>query len=285
MMVMVAACVLAPALGLGTSPAAGHPATNTVTPGPAGTVADDLALILRRLKVQFANPGDPHFQRETNYSLAQDYLSSMAKDGHWPDMEYEGERPGWNAHLGRLVQMAAAYASPASPDHHSAKMLERIECGLEYWVSNRQPEAHQWWQNTIGQPLELSRILVPLEDVLPAALLRAALKFYAFPSQIDPRYATGQNLVWYAQQQLISGALARSRRTLPPPARHCKGKSRLPPAKAFNRISVFTSTVRNSTTAGMATTSWSIPRNMPWSWQEPGTLSRMKSWRCSPISC
>jgi chondroitin AC lyase len=113
-------------------------------------------------------------------------------------------------HLSRLVQMASAYSNPASPDYHSPKMLEGIVRGLQYWVKNRQPMPHQWWQNTIGQPLELSRILLPLEDVLPADLLRQSLFYYACPGQIDPRYATGQNLVWYAQQQLIRGALARS---------------------------------------------------------------------------
>jgi chondroitin AC lyase len=208
--VIVAACILPPAGTLCASRPAGQPQANLVTPRSAGPGADDLGLILQRLQVQFANPNNSHAAREPDYSRAEGYLSSLAADGRWPDIEYEGARPGWNAHLGRLVQMASSYTNAASPDYHSVKMLEGVERGLQYWVRNRQPAPHQWWQNAIGQPLELSRILVPLEDVLPADLLRQGLSYYAFPSEIDPRYNTGQNLVWFAQQQVISGALARS---------------------------------------------------------------------------
>lgn len=191
-----------------------HPEAEAVPADSAEPAADDIELILQRLKAQVATPNYPNYTHEThghNYARARGYLASMTPDGHWPDIHYQGGRPGWNnIHLGRLAEMASAYAGPASPDHHSPRMLEGIEQGLQYWLKEWQPAPHQWWQNTIGQPLLLTRILVPLEDVLPASLLRQSLCYYACPGQIDPRYASGQNLIWYAQQQVIRGALTRS---------------------------------------------------------------------------
>jgi chondroitin AC lyase len=210
----ITACILA---AVGTSGAAspgGHPQANPVTPRSAEPVADELGLILRRLKAQVLTPNYPNYShdvREPNYTHAEEWLSSVAEDGHWPDIEYVGGSPGWNnAHLGRLAQMASAYASLASPDYHSAKMLEGIEHGLQCWYTKRHPVLTLWWENTIGHPLLLTRTLVPLEDVLPADLLRQGLTYYTCPMEVDPRYATGENLVWFAEQQLIRGILTRS---------------------------------------------------------------------------
>ena len=93
-----------------------------------------------------------------------------------------------NAHLSRLGQMAGAYANPASPDYHSAKMLEGVERGLQCWYKGH-PISDNWWDNTIGEPLLLARILVPLEDVLPADLLRQGVSYYVAPTEKDPAYS------------------------------------------------------------------------------------------------
>ena len=111
--------------------------------------------------------------------------------------------------LSRVAQMASAYAIPASPDYHSPKMLDGVVRGLQRWCQGH-PVSENWWDNTIGEPMLLSRILVPLEDVLPAELLRQGLSYYTCPREVIPSYATGENLVWYAQQQVLRGALARS---------------------------------------------------------------------------
>jgi chondroitin AC lyase len=85
-------------------------------------------------------------------------------------------------------------------------------------LRERQPLPGQWWQNTIGQPLLLSRTLVPLGDVLPSDLLRQGLRRFVAPAETGPEvrgrlrlhYPTAEDLVWFAQQQLIRGTLARS---------------------------------------------------------------------------
>lgn len=211
-LVIAAACVLVPLRIQGASGPGGRP--QVVGGSWPSVVPDDMGLILRRLKSLFATPNFPNYQhdtREPNYAHAHEYLASMAEDGSWPDIDYRSGKNGWNnMHLGRMARMASAYAEAASPDYHSPQMLEAAERALQCWFKRRQPILSLWWENTIGQPLLLARTLVPLEDVLPAQLLRQGLTYFTCPMDVDPHYATGENLVWFAQQQLLRGALARS---------------------------------------------------------------------------
>jgi hypothetical protein len=169
----------------------------------APSAASDLTLILQRLKARYTRGG---------YSNAQKWLSSLEADGHWADINYEDPAMGnWDPaqHLGRLGEMATAYTHPASPAYHSPAMLAGVERGLRFWYG-KHPLSNNWWSNTIGQGLEISPTLVLLEDVLPPELFRTGLTYYYCPTEIDPRHTTGQNLVWYSEQQLIRGALTRS---------------------------------------------------------------------------
>lgn len=195
-------------LAVGTR-AASHPLTPRSAPAPA----DDMVLILQRLKAQYSAP---------NYSRAKEYLASLATDGHWPDIQYENApRFPWNPHLSRLAQFASAYANHSSPDYHSQVMLDAVKRGLQYYFEKREHDwsiSDEWWQNTIGQPQLLAGTLVPLEDVLPADLLHKGLSYFSAPSELRPRllerfrvqYPSGQNLDWFAQEQLIRGAITRS---------------------------------------------------------------------------
>ena len=99
--------------------------------------------------------------------------------------------------------------NPASPAYHSAAMLAGVERGLRYWYERR-PLSNNWWNNTIGQPMAMERILVPLDGALPPDLFRTGLTYLYCPTDVDPRRRTGQNLVWYASQQLTRGVLTRS---------------------------------------------------------------------------
>jgi len=107
---------LAPVGTLGRSHAEANPPVPTAA-SQAAPVADDLALILRRLKAQYGAGG---------YSHAPKWLSSQEADGHWADVAYEDPLMArWKPleHLGRLGEMANAYANPSSPTYHSPAML------------------------------------------------------------------------------------------------------------------------------------------------------------------
>ncbi len=175
----------------------------SIVASPPVQADSDLPLILERLKAQFAGG---------SYAHANEWLASQAADGHWDDIVYQDSAmASWKpmGHLSRLGVMTNAYVDPSSPSFHSAEMLQGVVRGLGYWY-NLHPVSNNWWSNTIGQPLSLSRILVPLESALPRDVFRTGLTYYYCPTEVDPRRTTGQNLVWYAQQQLIRGALARS---------------------------------------------------------------------------
>ena len=111
--------------------------------------ADDLALILQRLKADFANPNStyPHDVHGPNFPVGKGWLDNLAPDGHWTDIRYT--RPPWTSHLVRLVQMATAYANSSSPDYHSPKILEGVEHGLQYWFDKHTFTAEfnmlRWW--------------------------------------------------------------------------------------------------------------------------------------------
>ena len=170
----------------------------------ADPAADDLALILDRMKVDFASPNAtyPHDVRASSSPPTQDWLPSLAADGHWPDLESVDRRPPAagaysnpatpnfhsNAHLIRLAQMTSAYATPGTPDYHSPKMLEGIEHALAYWYKNH-TLSDNWWDNTVGEPQLLSRTLVPLVDVLPPDLLHEGLSYFYTPQMKDPSYS------------------------------------------------------------------------------------------------
>ena len=213
--IIAVACILVPVGSWGASSPQGPPKVKMVHMHAGSPVEYELELLLSRLKAQVATPNYPGYSHvsgegEPRASRATEYLSSIAEDGHWPDITYEGARANWNAHLSRMAEMSGDYAKTSSPDYHSAKMLDAVERALQYWFTKREPDLSNWWENTIGQPLLLTRTLVPLEDVLPAEIFRQGLSYYTCSTEVDPRYATGENLVWFAQQQLIRGILERS---------------------------------------------------------------------------
>ncbi len=222
-LVILVAIIPAPVITRGASSPGGRPQTGPVTARAADPAANDLALILQRMKVDFANPNAtyPHDVRASSSPSTQDWLPSLAADGHWPDLSYENGKPPAagaysnpatpnfhsNAHLIRLAQMTSAYANSGSPDYHSAKMLEGIEHALAYWYKNH-TLSDNWWDNTVGEPQLLSLTLVPLADVLPPDLLRQGLSYYVIPQVKDPSYSRAA--LSYPQQQLIRGVLTRS---------------------------------------------------------------------------
>lgn len=194
------ACILAAGI-LGASSVEGNPRSGD-------TAADDLVLILQRLKADFASSDStyPHDVHGPNFPSGKDWLATLEPDGHWTDVRYQ--LPPWSMHLIRLVQMATAYTNPSGPDYHSPKLLEGVERGLRYWFDKRPLRSENWWQNTVGAPQLLSRIMVPLEDVLPADLVRQGVSYLVPKMDVDPSYSRAA--LSYPQQQLIRGALTRS---------------------------------------------------------------------------
>lgn len=174
---------------------------------PAATASAaraDIALVESRLKERYI---------AGKFSDAKHFLASQRPDGSWPDINYDDRSIRWDPlrHLDRLEQMAIAYQSSRSPDHRSTQMLQALRTGLQYWFQ-RKPEADGWWLNKIGQQLSLQRILVLMDGDLPEGLIRAGTGYFNDPTTptVSMQKATGQNLVWFAQEQMVRGLLRRS---------------------------------------------------------------------------
>jgi chondroitin AC lyase len=106
--------------------------------------------------------------------------------------------------------MVIAYHSPNSPDHQSIEMLRGITNGLAYWF-DRKPVSTNWWFNEIGQQLALEKILLLMKGDVPDSLIQAGTAYLYAPEQATLEPApTGENLVWFAGEELVRGVLRNS---------------------------------------------------------------------------
>jgi chondroitin AC lyase len=158
-------------------------------------------LVLSRLRAEFVSAG----------SLAQaaEWLNSQSMDGSWPDIDYANRSNArWPAlvHLERTRTLAIAFSRQESALMGSPRALQAINRALDSWLQ-RQPTSTGWWQVSIGAPLELMRILTLTWETLDPGIRSASLALLHTPSTVPPERATGQNLVWYATQQVVRGAL------------------------------------------------------------------------------
>lgn len=175
-------------------------------PGPAAaqTSAGGLqpaALVLTRL----------HASVLTGLSTADAarWLQQQLPDGQWPDIDYRDSAVGnWLpiGHLLRVRAMAAAFKAAGNPLAGRVDVLSAVASGLRAWLRLR-PTSGNWWHNTIGQQLVLAPVLLLLHADLPPDLLRDAAMLLQDPGSVPHENNTGQNRVWYGQQQLMRGAL------------------------------------------------------------------------------
>lgn len=130
-------------------------------------------------------------------------------DGRWPDVDYANRAVGdWRpmGHLTRLRAMAVASQTSTHALYRRRETMQAVQLGLRAWL-DRQAVSDNWWHNTIGQQLVLAPVLVLMKDELGSDLLQEAARLLQGPGNVPAEHNTGQNKVWYAQQQLVRGAL------------------------------------------------------------------------------
>ena len=134
-----------------------------------------------------------------------EWTRSLAADGSWPDIRYDDKTVGaWSPilHLGRVVELAKAYASPADPLHHDPALRAALHSALGYWFV-KDYRSPNWFHNEIRIPQYLGYILIMLGDEITAGERAKGLKRMA-DSSIK---MTGQNRVWLACNVLMKGVL------------------------------------------------------------------------------
>ena len=159
------------------------------------------ALVLARLRTEYLSQGSA--------ADAARQLANMAPGGLWPDVDYADQSVGdWRAmpHLARLRAIALASQQPTHALYGAPAARQALNTGLRAWLG-RKPVSTNWWHNTIGQQLVLMPVLVLAYDLLDADVARDATALLQDPGKVPPEQATGQNLVWYATEQLVRGAL------------------------------------------------------------------------------
>ncbi len=100
-------------------------------------------------------------------------------DGNkWPYIRYEDvSREGFDntIHLNNLLRLAVAYKSSASNYFNDNNILKTIIRGLKFWCDN-DFIGENWWNNQIGTPQMLVRIMLVVGDELPQKLILKSQK-------------------------------------------------------------------------------------------------------------
>jgi chondroitin AC lyase len=173
----------------------------------AGAVSESLAAARGFADVLARARAD--FQAEGGAGDAQRFAASLGADGSWNDVDYADRGIGnWRAmdHLTRLRRIARALVEPGHALHASAAGRDALNRGLRAWLQ-RKPVSDNWWHNTIGQQRELARVLLMAGPLLDSETAARVIGMLQDPSMVPAAQATGQNLIWYASQQLLRGAL------------------------------------------------------------------------------
>ncbi|MDR0405941.1 MAG: polysaccharide lyase beta-sandwich domain-containing protein [Clostridiales bacterium] len=140
----------------------------------------------------------------TDGAEAENALSRIEPDGCWRDIDYSGgETAAWQplTHLRRAKLLAAAYAVTGN-----AAFARGTLAALHFWLA-RKPYSANWWHMQIGQQLCVMPILVLLRGALPRETEAQFLQTLYTPQMAEPRFRTGQNLMWFAAQQVVRGVL------------------------------------------------------------------------------
>ena len=165
--------------------------------------ADDFAT-LREQVVAHDAAGAPSAR------TVKEYIARLRDDGTWPDVDYASQRRGgWTTarHLGRVHDLARAYAKPGHPMAGSAEVAGAVRRALEHWVEKNYTNPNWWWMR-IGMPRDVAPTLLLMGDALPADLVARARKRILDRSRMG---MTGQNKVWCAGIAFLKGLLAEDR--------------------------------------------------------------------------
>jgi len=136
------------------------------------------------------NPENPN--PWTTSDPARRWAAELQPDGSWKDVDYHDQSRGfWKSatHLKRTLSIAAEAADTGGQP--GAALQAAALRAAHYWIAHdfRNPN---WWQNEIGVPSDMVRILLFIGDAMSPADKAGALKI------VDRATfsMTGQNLVW-----------------------------------------------------------------------------------------
>lgn len=167
----------------------------------AAAPADNAALGLLRDRLA------DEYQLPRQDAQAEKWIASLQPEGRWTDIDYADKNVSqWKPlqHLDRLLSILGPCTAPDLSDTGRQACGEILERGVKRWVMDP-PQSNNWWNNSIGAPLKLARILVLGGDFLKPATRKAAAALLDDGRPKADNLTTGQNLVWFAELQMVKG--------------------------------------------------------------------------------
>ncbi|WP_435128833.1 polysaccharide lyase 8 family protein [Actinacidiphila sp. bgisy144] len=141
--------------------------------------------------------------------------TSASRTYLWADLDSSSVSAVQRDVIGRLRQLALAYASPGSSLSGDTRLLADIRSALDWFLAHKYGVGAQydnWWDFQIGIPLALNDTCVALYDQLSASQISTAMaaiaRYLPDPSRVGGAAATGANLNWTCAISTVRGALS-----------------------------------------------------------------------------
>jgi hyaluronate lyase len=152
---------------------------------------------------------------DTAQGLWSTMNTSAARTYLWADLDSDTVSAVQRDVIGRLRQLALAYASPGSPLAGNPTLLADLRSALDWFLSHKYgvgASYDNWWDFQIGIPLALNDTCLALHPHLTSAEIStatAAIARYApDPTRVGGGTATGANLNWTCSIATVRGALS-----------------------------------------------------------------------------
>lgn len=117
------------------------------------------------LRKRFADAAlQPH--REVQIEYVKERMQKLQDDGTWPDINYVDVRNvafQHVEHLNHMVEMARAYRLDNSPFKGDPNLKTKLLCAIDHWTT-KDYICGNWWNNEIGIPTELLKILYIMDE-------------------------------------------------------------------------------------------------------------------------
>lgn len=175
--------------------------------------SSDIVLIKQRMANHLS-------QNPPKENVVMDIMEAMKPDGSWPGIDYYSiQVANWPPidHLREFIMpMTRAYANVDSPLYKDTALSNALHLSLGYWLDHNFT-SQNWWYNDIGVPMDLTNILIMMDDEITLE------EFLKATNQMRGSYViqTGQNKVWRAEIRFKIGLIqyGRGRGNLlgPPP--------------------------------------------------------------------
>jgi hypothetical protein len=133
-----------------------------------------------------------------------DLYNNILANGSWTDMIYTSTG-NWPTHAERLYKMALAYNKPGNLYYKSTTMRDKIASGLSFLNRIRPAYTINWFEPTIGAPLNFAKALLILKNDISADSVRLYSTYLV--DNTDNASHRGMNRAWVSAITIHKGCI------------------------------------------------------------------------------